>query len=54
MSDLPKRVRESLQISRLEGIPASVMLWVFDYYLPHLLLGEDHEPILPFLKRTRR
>lgn len=38
MSDLAHRVRQSLQISRMEGIPASVMLGVFDYYLTPLAL----------------
>lgn len=33
MTDPAKRIRESLRISRVEGIPASVMLGIFDYYL---------------------
>ena len=37
-ADLSSRIRESLRISRVEGIPASVMLGIFDYYLTPLAL----------------
>ncbi|MBI3323252.1 MAG: MFS transporter [Candidatus Omnitrophica bacterium] len=38
MIDPARRIRDSLRISRVEGIPASVMLGVFDYYLIPLAL----------------